>query len=204
MKKIHTRRETTLDIDKKARLLELLQTYSFMTGEFVLASGRISNYYFDFRASASDPESIKLVGELFFEKIRDYGYHVDAIGGAIFGAAPMVTAVTIESYLRNSPLPGFYVRKEPKKYGTRNYIEGYIDPSRPLNILMIEDVITTGGSILRAAQHLRESIPDCNILGILALLDRLEGGRENIEKAGFDLWTLFTIQELFDAQNGDE
>jgi len=168
-----------------------------MTGDFTLASGKKSTYYFDFRASASEPEAIKLVGELFFEKIREYEKYVDAIGGAIFGAAPMVTAITIESFLRKEPIRGFYIRKEPKKYGTRSYVEGYVDPDDKINVLMIEDVITTGGSILRAVDNLNKSYPKCNIIGIMALLDRMEGGRKKIEEAGYDLWTLFTIEDLF-------
>ena len=190
-----------MDIVKKDLLLEILEAYSFKTGDFILSSGAKSDYYFDFRASASDPEAIKLVGELFFEKIQSFSPTVDAIGGAIFGAAPIVTSITIESYLQQSPLPGFYVRKEPKKYGTKSYVEGTIDPVRDRNIVMVEDVVTSGGSILRAIEHLLESFPDLNIVAIAALLDRQEGGRENIEKAGFDLWTMYTIENLFDAHN---
>lgn len=186
-----------MESNKKELLLQLLESYSFLTGDFTLASGKKSKYYFDFRASASDPEAIKLVGELFFDRIRNYSQRVDAIGGAIFGAAPIVTAITIESYLNNEPTPGFYVRKEPKKYGTKSYVEGALDSEKNLNVILVEDVITTGGSILRAVDHLLESHPKCNILGILALLDREEGGRKNIEDAGYDLWTMFTIGDLF-------
>lgn len=185
--------------DKKGILLQLLESYSFLTGDFTLASGKKSEYYFDFRASASDPEAIKLVGELFFDRIRNNDRRVDAIGGAIFGAAPIVTAITIESYLNNEPIPGFYVRKEPKKYGTQSYVEGSLDSEKELSVVLVEDVITTGGSILRAVDHLLESHPKCKILGILALLDRQEGGRKNIEDAGYDLWTMFTIDDLFEA-----
>lgn len=185
-------------MDKRERLKELLRTYSFKTGDFTLASGRKSNYYFDFRASASVPEALKLTGELFYEQIINYETPVDAIAGAIFGAAPIVTAVAIESYLRDNPLPGCYVRKEPKSYGTQNYIEGYLDKGKVKNILMIEDVITTGGSIIRAADHLRQSMPGVNIAGVFVLMDRLEGGQENIKEAGLPLWSLFDIQEMFD------
>lgn len=188
-----------MDEKKRQRLLELLIEYSFMTGDFTLASGKKSNYYFDFRAAASHPEAIKLVGELIFEKIQSYGHYIEAVGGAIFGAAPMVTAITIESYLQKDPVRGFYIRKEPKKYGTRSYVEGFIDTDVEMNVLMVEDVITTGGSILRAIEHLGESHPNCNVLGILALLDREEGGRENIEGAGYPLWSLFQINDLFEA-----
>ena len=186
---------------KKDLLLGLLESYSFMTGRFTLASGRESDYYFDFRASASDPEAIKLVGELFFEELSSMDPKPDAVGGAIFGAAPIVTSIAIESYLQKAPMPGFYVRKEPKKYGTMSFIEGTVDPARHRNIVMVEDVITTGGSILRAVERVREAFPECNILRIMGVLDRMEGGRGNIEKAGYELWTLFTIRDLFDAHN---
>jgi orotate phosphoribosyltransferase len=194
-----------MEAAKKALLLDYLVTHSFLTGDFTLSSGKKSSYYFDFRAAASDPESIKLVGELFFQEIANYPTKIDCFGGAIFGAAPMVTSITIESYLQNAPMPGFYVRKEPKKYGTANYVEGRIETERELSVVMIEDVITTGGSILRAIEHLQESAPNCKVVQVMALLDRKEGGRENIEKAGYPIWSLFTIDDLFaaaDKRNG--
>ena len=184
-------------MDKRERLLQILVEKSFLVGDFTLASGRKSTYFLDFKATASDPEGIALTGELIFDAIRNMNHTVDAVGGAIFGAAPIVTAVQMVSYREGAPLPGFFVRKQPKDHGTQKYVEGHLPSDRAINVIMIDDVITTAGSLLRATEHLKAGNPRINVVGVMALVDREEGGSENIIKAGYELTTIFSIKDLW-------
>lgn len=179
---------------KRSRLKELLLKLSYEKKEITLASGRKSNFYFDGKQTSLHPEGAKLIGELFLEKIIQVFPDTQAIGGPTLGADPLVSSVSITSYLQNKNLPAFIIRKEPKKHGTQNWIEGEKNLQKGMKVLILEDVVTTGGSSLQAIEKIKSY--DFDVLGILALVDREEGAQENIRNKGYRLESLFKKSEL--------
>lgn len=178
----------------KTRLKELLLENSYQKKEIRLASGRISDFYFDGKQTTLHPEGAFLVGALLYEAICRSGRRVEAIGGPTLGADPIVSAVSLASYLRGNPLPAFIIRKEPKKHGTSSWIEGEKNLNASMQVALVEDVITSGGSILKAIEQVERAGYFVSLL--LTLVDREEGGRENLEAKGYKLLSLFTKTEL--------
>ncbi len=178
--------------DLKQRLARILLERSYREGEFTLASGRRSDYYFDCRITALHPEGSWLIGNLFNELLKD----VDVVGvaGMTLGADPLISATTVLSWERGRPLAGLIVRKEAKGHGTGQYVEGLANFRPGDRVAMLEDVVTTGGSLLRACERVRDAGLD--VAAVCAVLDREEGGREAIEAAGYELRALFTRPQL--------
>jgi orotate phosphoribosyltransferase len=175
----------------KERLIEILKEKSVITGvEIILTSGRKSNYYIDCKMTTLDPEGANLVGKLILEVLEPY--QIDAIGGYTLGADPIVSAVATISYQVGKPLPAFIVRKEPKKHGEQKMIEGPFKAG--WKVAIIDDVCTTGGSILKACKAVEEAGGE--IVLTMVIVDRLEGGRENIEKNGYKFISLLTKKDL--------
>jgi len=176
----------------KQRLARILLERSYREGEFTLASGRRSDYYFDCRITALHPEGSWLIGNLFNELLKD----VDVVGvaGMTLGADPLIAATTVLSWERGRPLAGLIVRKEAKGHGTGQYVEGLANFRPGDRVAMLEDVVTTGGSLLRACERVRDAGLD--VAAVCAVLDREEGGREAIEAAGYELRALFTRPQL--------
>jgi orotate phosphoribosyltransferase len=172
-------------------LLTLLATRSARRGEFTLASGRQSTLYIDARLTTMSPEGLAVIGPLALAAVRNFGA-VDAIGGLTLGADPISYAIAYASAGTSHPVRAFTVRKEAKQHGTGQLIEGPFQSGD--NIVVIEDVITTGGSALRAATAI--SAAGGNILGVVALVDREEGGREAIEKAGYQVVALARATDI--------
>lgn len=170
------------------KLLRLLATYSFQYSDepvFTLASGRKSHYYINCKTTTFRPEAMPLVGALLFERIRDLS--PDAVGGLTLGADPLAYAVAYHSTLQGQPIHAFSVRKEPKEYGIIRWVEGY--EKSGARVVILEDVITTGESTLKAIRGAKEA--QFAILKVVALVDRQEGGRERIEAAGFPFEALY-------------
>lgn len=177
------------------RLLALLARYSARHGEFVLASGMQSDFYIDARLTTMSPEGLSIIGPLALASLRESGWSVDAVGGLTLGADPISYAISYASAATDRPLRAFTVRKEPKSHGTRKLIEG---PFREGDsVAVIEDVITTGHSALRAVEAVRDA--GGYIAGVLALVDREEGGRQIIERAGIKVLTLTTASAIIAA-----
>jgi orotate phosphoribosyltransferase len=180
-----------------ARLLSLLAERSARRGQFTLASGRTSSLYIDARLTTMSPEGLALIGPLGLAALRDAGWTPDAVGGLTLGADPISYAIAYASALaaereRGALVRAFTVRKEAKQHGTGKLVEG---PFRAGDrVVVIEDVITTGGSALRAAEAIRAA--GGVILGVLALVDREEGGREALEGAGFQVRSLARASEV--------
>lgn len=172
----------------RGRLLQLLRTLAYEDREVTLASGRKSNFYIDCKQAVLGAEGHFLVGWLFARTIGARAPEVEAVGGLTMGADPLASAVATVSYLSPRPLRAFYVRKEPKGHGTGQWIEGAkgLRPGMPVAIL--EDVVTTGGSALKAIARAREFGLDVRL--VLGLVDREEGGREALE-AEAPVLTLF-------------
>ena len=177
----------------RQRLLALLARLSYEEREVTLASGQKSNFYIDCKQSVLTAEGHFLVGSLFGRVLADRAPEVEAVGGVTMGADPLASAVSTLSYISGRPLPAFYVRKESKGHGTAAWIEGTksLRPGMPVAIL--EDVVTTGGSALKAIARVREH--GLKVAIILGLVDREEGGREVLEKEA-PLVTLFRRREF--------
>jgi orotate phosphoribosyltransferase len=175
-----------------AMLAELLALRSARRGHFVLASGRTSELYIDARLTTMSPEGLATIGPAALSAIRASWGTIDAVGGLTLGADPIAYAIAYASTLAPPPVRAFSVRKEAKTHGTTRQVEGPLrDGDR---IVIIEDVITTGGSALRAVEVLRTH--DVQILGVLALVDREEGGREAIEGSGLQVVALTRASEI--------
>ena len=177
------------------RLIKLLADRSTERGQFTLASGRKSEYYIDARLTTMSPEGLSLIGRLGLSTLYQAGWNVNSVGGLTLGADPISYAISYASAESPSPLRAFTVRKEPKTHGTGKTIEG---PFRPTDrVAVIEDVITTGGSALRAIEAIRAA--HGTIVGVLALVDREEGGSKAIESAGVSVISMVTATQIIRA-----
>ncbi len=157
---------------------------------FKLSSGQMSTYYMDLRTITLDPEGGYIIGNVVFNMIKDK--NPNAVGGLTLGADPISYATSMISYLNKKPIKPFIVRKEPKGHGTGKQIEGNVNPGE--KVFIVEDVVTTAGSSLKAAKVAKDF--GLEILGIIAIVDREEGGEENIKKAGFEFFPIFKISEF--------
>jgi len=173
-------------------LLSLLAERSARRGQFTLASGRQSTLYIDARLTTMSPDGLALIGPLALAAISEAGWGVDAVGGLTLGADPVSYAIAYASAATSRPLRAFTVRKEPKTHGTGRLIEG---PFREGDrVVVVEDVITTGGSALRAVEAIRAARGI--VVGVLALVDREEGGRDVLEGAGLPVVTLARATDI--------
>jgi len=186
------------------RLIALLATRSARQGDFVLASGRRSTLYVDCRITTMSPEGQLLIGREGLRTLRATGWAIDAVGGLTLGADPVSYAIAHASARAHEEgdsggmLRAFTVRKEAKAHGTGRLIEGPFAPGD--RVVVIEDVITTGGSALRAAESLRAA--GGQVLGVLALVDREEGGREALAEAGIEVIAIVGAKELLERLRG--
>lgn len=179
-------------MDPRTRLLDLLAQRSARRGTFTLASGKQSDLYIDCRLTTMHPEGLALIGPLGLHAIGERGWHPDAVGGLTLGADPVSYAIAYASQLAGMPTRAFTVRKEAKTHGTGKLIEGpYTAGDR---VVVIEDVITTGSSALRAVDAVRAA--GGIVVGVLAVVDREEGGREAIEAASVEVETLARAAEI--------
>ena len=175
---------------RRARLLELLKLRAFAVREIVLSSGQKSTFYIDCKQVSLDAEGAALIGELFHEVIEEVAPSAVAVGGLTLGADPLATATSVTSFLHGKPRGAFIVRKEPKGHGTGQWIESAgLAAGAP--VVILEDVITTGASTVRAIERAR--MAGLTVIHAIALVDRLEGGREAIP---VPLTTLFTRRDF--------
>ncbi len=181
-------------MEAKERLKEILRKRSYEEGNFILSSGKRSSYYIDAKQTTLDPEGAYLCGKIFLQMIREAQRGVEAIGGPTLGADPIVTAVAVVSYLEGHPLSAFIVRKEPKGHGKGLWIEGDKALRPGMRVAVVEDVVTTGRSLLRAIE-VCESF-GLRVVQVLALIDREEGGREALRSKGYELEAIFRRGEL--------
>ncbi len=176
----------------RTSLIELLKAKSVRYGEFTLASGQTSDLYIDARLTTMSPEGLPLIGRLALAAIRRMKWNADSIGGLTLGADPIAYAISYSSFENPPPLRAFTVRKEPKQHGTRKLIEGPFKKGD--RVVVVEDVVTSGGSALRAIEAVREAGGE--VVGVIALVDRHEGGTEKLKAAGFSLVSLVEGGEL--------
>ncbi len=178
------------------KLTGLLVEKSFKYSEepvFKLASGTMSSYYIDCRKVTHNPEGKYLIGNIIFEMIKDLD--VKAVGGLTMGADPMACAVSLVSFLSKKNIASFSIRKEKKEHGLKKLVEGDVQPGDP--VVIVEDVITTGASTIKAIEAAKNY--GLNVLKVVALVDRQEGGRDQIRKHVADISSLCTIEDLLIA-----
>jgi len=176
------------------RLRALLIERSYERRRVILTSGKESDFYVDGKQTSLDPEGAYLIGRLFLRLLRSSSPSVEAVGGMTLGADPLVTAVALTSFVEGHPLPAFIIRKEPKGHGTGQWIEGKKNLSGGSLVALVEDVVTTGGTTLRAIERAQEE--GLHVVRVLALVDRQEGGAGRIAQAGFKLEALYTRADL--------
>ncbi len=173
-------------------LRRLLLERSVRRGDFVLASGQRSSYYIDCRLATMSAPGMVLIGRLGLSAIAAAGWRPAAVGGLTMGADPVAYAVAAASFGTDSPVDAFSVRKESKDHGTGRMIEGNFEPG--MAVVVVEDVITSGGSARKAAAAVESA--GGRVLGILAVVDREEGGRVTLEGEGRAVVALTTATEL--------
>ena len=178
----------------RQRLLQILKEKSYERREVTLASGKKSDFYVDCKQTTLDAEGAYLTGKLMYEIISRMNEKVAGVGGLTLGADPIATAVSIASFEAKNPIPAFIIRKEPKGHGTGQWLEGTKNLETGANVVILEDVVTTGGSSLKAVKRAEES--GLKVLMILTLVDRCEGGRENIENEGYKLEAIFEKKDV--------
>ncbi|MDK2955756.1 MAG: orotate phosphoribosyltransferase [Desulfovibrionales bacterium] len=176
-------------------LAALLLELSYMEGEFTLTSGRKSSYYFDGKQTALHPEGAWLIGNIFCDMLQDAD--VKGVGGMTLGADPLVSAVTVVSHIRKPPLPGFIIRKKAKGHGSNQFIEGMKNFSPGDRVALLEDVVTTGGTLATSIQRVEDA--GLVVAKVLCVLDREEGGSENLAELGYPLHSIFTRSSLLAA-----
>jgi orotate phosphoribosyltransferase len=177
--------------DVRARLAAMLAERSYQKRRVTLASGRVSDFYFDSKQTVLTGEGAHLAGLLFYDAIRRLPEfpQVRAVGGLELGSVPIGTAVGVVSQLAGHPLVNLVIRKQAKEHGTRAPIEGASLVPPGSGVVVVEDVVTTGGSSLKAARTLVEA--GFEVRTLVTLIDRQEGGREAVEAGGFELVALF-------------
>lgn len=180
------------------RLLQLLTTLSYERRRVTLASGRESDFFIDCKQTILTAEGHALTGALLLD-LLDRFEPCEAVAGVELGGCPLASAVSLTSYLRSqqsdrAALPALYVRKKAKDHGTKRLVEGARSLRAGAPVVLLEDVITTGGSSLAAVESLREA--GARVVGIAALVDRCEGGRETIEAAGLPMESLYTRHDF--------
>jgi orotate phosphoribosyltransferase len=173
-----------------AELKDLVAKDAVRHGKFILASGRQSDIYVDLRKVTLNPQGAALIGALIFDIIRDR--RVDAIGGLTMGADPVALATSMMALQTGSHINAFVVRKEKKAHGTMGWIEGPIEPGQ--KAVVVEDVITTGASAIKAIERLKESGVSVDM--VVAVLDREEGGKTAIEALGYPVCALLRLKDL--------
>jgi len=182
---------TTTDLTTlRQKLLDLFCRLAYQEGDFVLSSGQQSSYYINGKQVTLDPQGALAMARLLLPMLPK---DTQAVAGLTLGADPIVSAVSVVSVYENRPIPALIIRKEAKGHGTMAYIEG---PSLPqgAKVVVLEDVVTTGQSALKAVERLQAA--GYTVDRVISLIDRLQGGGELYESAGLQFEALFTIEDL--------
>jgi orotate phosphoribosyltransferase len=177
-------------MQQRNRLIELFRQRALKFGEFTLASGKKASYYLDGKQITLHSEGLKLVSDGLLELLAAVDFQ--AIGGMSIGADPIIGGVLAAAGAQGRDLVGFLVRKESKGHGTQRYIEGPVRPG--MKVVIVDDVVTTGGSSLLAIDRIQEF--GCEVVQVVAIVDRMEGGAANVAARNLPLTSLLTIQDF--------
>jgi orotate phosphoribosyltransferase len=186
-------------------LYSLLSKFSYKTGNFKLSSGKISDYFIDCKQTVLQHYGHYLVGEVFYCEIEEINwkyssYHnlIIAVAGVELGGCPIASAVSLTSHYKNNhwqpKLSALYIRKDVKDHGSKQLIEGSDSLPKGCHVILVEDTVTTGESSLKAVNKLREAGYEVN--NVICLVDRLEGGKELLDREKINLSTIFTIKDF--------
>lgn len=175
--------------DREA-LKKLIREKALEFGDFTLASGKKGSYYLDCRKVTLDGQGARLIGAGMLEMLGDE--LPDAVGGMAIGADPITASIITLAAIDGRELRGFIVRKEAKEHGKGRAVEGPVTPGE--KVVIVEDVVTTGGSSLRAIERVEQF--GLSVVGVLAIIDRLEGGAEAFAEKGHQLRTLFSVRDF--------
>jgi orotate phosphoribosyltransferase len=174
--------------ERTLRILELAhETGALLHGEFTLSSGKKSDHYFEGKRLTLHPEGAYLIGKEVLDRLEGTG--IDAVGGLVMGAFPIITAVAVESFQEGRPIPTFIVREQPKEHGTRRKIEGHL--KKGSKVAIVDDVITTGGSVLKAIKAVEEE--GCKVEKVIVIVDRNEGGSELLKNEGYNFEAIINL-----------
>ncbi len=178
----------------KQELLELILQKSYREGDFTLVSGQKSQFYIDLKPTLLHPRGASLIGQLCVDWFQSEKLKFSGVGGLTLGADPIVMSVSLAAYEKGLILPATMIRKEPKKHGTSRFIEGVENFKKGDSILVVEDVVTTGGSALKAVEILKAE--GFRPTALFSIVDRESGGREIFENLGLRFHSIFTLSEL--------
>jgi orotate phosphoribosyltransferase len=181
-------------MNDRQRLKEILLEKSYRQGSFTLTSGKTSDFYIDGKQTTLSAEGAYLCGKLILEMILKQQEPIQAVGGMTLGADPLVTAVSLVSFLEKHPIPAFIVRKEAKGHGTGNYIEGLKNMPAGCRVALLEDVVTTGGTLLKVIERVESQGFKVGL--VVTVVERQEGGTKTLADAGYPLEAIFTREEL--------
>ncbi|MBD2609143.1 orotate phosphoribosyltransferase [Scytonema hofmannii FACHB-248] len=172
------------------QLLDLFCRLAYQEGDFILSSGQASSYYINGKQVTLNPQGALAIGRILLSRLPE---DTQAVAGLTLGADPIVTALSVVSAYENRPIPALIIRKEAKGHGTKAYIEG---PTLPENatVVVLEDVVTTGRSAMKAVERLRDAGYTVNL--VISLIDRLQGGAEFYQSVGLKFETVFTIEDI--------
>jgi orotate phosphoribosyltransferase len=178
----------------RQRLKEIILEKSYRQGKFKLSSGLESDFYIDGKQTTLSAEGAYLCGKEIFALIRNNPEPIGSVGGMTLGADPLVTAASLVSFLEKQPIPAFIVRKESKGHGTEQYIEGLKNLEPGSTVALLEDVVTTGATLLQVIDRVEAQGFKVGLL--VTVVDRQEGGAETLAAAGYPLKSIFTRAEL--------
>ena len=184
-----------MDMDKQSQLVELIAQFAYKEGEFVLSSGQQSNFYLDVKQVTYRPGGANLVGELTLAIAEKYG--ANAVGGLTMGADAIVASTVVASQNAENPIMGFVVRKESKNHGLGKLIEGVYP--KGMRVIVVDDVVTSGGSVLKAVDKARDA--GAEVLAVVTVVDREEGGAEHIKNYGVHFEALCKISQVSEFAN---
>jgi orotate phosphoribosyltransferase len=182
-------------VSLRAKAFKTIKEKAFAFGDFVLASGKKSNYYLDMKPVMFDPEGASLLAQLVLEKLTEL--RVDYVGGLEMGAVPLIATINMLSFYQKRPIPGFFVRKAVKDHGTMKLIEAAND-LKGKNVVILDDVTTTGGSAMVAVDAVKDA--GANVLLVLAIVDRQEGAIEYYAEKAIPFECLFTTADFMAAK----
>ncbi|MDB4676688.1 orotate phosphoribosyltransferase [bacterium] len=180
-----------MSYDREA-LIDLISKESLRRGQFTLASGKQASYYLDCRKITLHPKGANLIAEGMLDVMQQLGELPEAVGGMAIGADPITASIVTIAGQQDLPLKGFMVRKEPKDHGTGQQVEGPVEPGQ--KVIIVEDVITSGGSAIKAVEVAREY--GLQVDHVIAIIDRLAGGEAAFAAKGIQLTTLTTIRDF--------
>jgi len=179
---------------ERQELMDIVRELSYEEREVTLASGRKSNFYFDGKQTTLHAKGGLLVGKAFWSEVKQFAGPIHGVGGLTLGADPIATATSIAAALDGEYVHAFIIRKEPKGHGTGQWLEGRKNLPPGSRVVIVEDVTTTGGSSMKAVERAQQE--GLEVVGIVTLVDREEGARENIEGAGQALRAVFTRTQV--------